>query len=144
MKISLVGKLIRGESVKQEKSCGAIVFDGDKVLLVTHQAGHTAFPKGHMEKGETEEETAKREILEETGIVVNIDKNYRYTSEYSPREGIMKTVVLFLGYKVSGDIHEQEIEISSAMWIDKDTVLDYLTHDDTKQIFNKLLEDLNK
>ena len=130
--------------MKHEKSCGAIVFDGNKVLLVTHQAGHTAFPKGHMEKGEIEEETAKREILEETGIVVDINKNYRYTSEYSPKEGIIKTVVLFLGHKISGEIHEQEIEISRAMWVDKDIVLEYLTHDDTKQIFSRLLNDLNK
>ena len=130
--------------MKLEKSCGAIVFDGDKVLLVTHQAGHTAFPKGHVEEGETEEETAKREILEETNINVEIDTNYRYTSEYSPKEGVMKTVVFFLGKKVGGDIFEQEAEISSAMWVEQQDVLKYLTHDDTKQIYQQFLEDLGK
>lgn len=130
--------------MKFEKSCGAIVFDGDKVLLVTHQAGHTAFPKGHVEYGETEEETAKREILEETNISVEIDSNYRYISEYSPKEGIMKTVVFFLGKKIDGNIHKQEAEISHAMWVDKNEVLNYLTHDDTKQIYQQLLSDLDK
>lgn len=37
-----------------EKSCGAIVFDGNLVLLVKHRAGHMAFPKGHVEGDETE------------------------------------------------------------------------------------------
>lgn len=130
--------------MKFEKSCGAIVFDEDKVLLVTHQAGHTAFPKGHVEDGETEVETAKREILEETNIGVEIDTNYRYVSEYSPKEGIMKTVVFFLGKKIDGNIHKQETEISRAMWVDKNEVLNYLTHDDTKRIYQQLLNDLDK
>ena len=46
----------------KEKSCGTICFDGDKVLMVKHNAGHCAFPKGHVEEGETEFETAIREI----------------------------------------------------------------------------------
>ena len=127
-----------------EKSCGAIVFDNDKVLLVTHQAGHTSFPKGHVELNETEEETAKREILEETNINVEIDTSYRYVSQYCPKSDILKTVVFFLGKKINGDVQEQETEISRAMWIDKNEVLKYLTHDDTKQIYQQLLKDLEK
>ena len=41
----------------KEKSCGAIVFKDGKVLLIKHNAGHYAFPKGHTEDGETEKET---------------------------------------------------------------------------------------
>lgn len=130
--------------MKLEKSCGAIVFDGDNVLLVTHQAGHTGFPKGHVEFNETEEETAKREVLEETNISIEIDSNYRYVSKYSPKEDVMKTVIFFLGRKIDGNIHEQEEEISSAMWVNKNEVLKYLTHEDTKEIYRQLLHDLNK
>lgn len=36
--------------MKKEKSCGCIVIDKDKVLLVKQNDGHTAFPKGHVEK----------------------------------------------------------------------------------------------
>ena len=55
-----------------EKSCGGIVyrkFHGNtEILLIKHiKSGYWSFPKGHVENGETEEETAKREIKEETG-----------------------------------------------------------------------------
>ena len=57
----------------QEKSCGAVVFkrqkDGTSKYLVLHYgAGHWDFPKGKQEKNENEEQTALREIKEETGI----------------------------------------------------------------------------
>ncbi len=56
----------------KEKSAGVVVFrkEGDKIyyLLLHYGAGHWGFPKGHVEKGETEKETAIREAEEETGI----------------------------------------------------------------------------
>ena len=50
-----------------EKSCGAIVyrkFHGNtELLLIKHaNGGHWSFPKGHVEAGETELQTAEREI----------------------------------------------------------------------------------
>ena len=57
--------------MKKEKSCGAVVFrrekDGLVFLVETMTLGHISLPKGHVEDGETEEETARREIREETG-----------------------------------------------------------------------------
>ena len=54
------------------KSCGAVVFthkDGEihYVIIRAHNGEH-GFPKGHMEPGETELETALREIAEEVGL----------------------------------------------------------------------------
>lgn len=58
--------------MKPERSCGAVVFreeSGVRLYLLLHyESGHWDLPKGHVEAGETEEETARREILEETGI----------------------------------------------------------------------------
>ena len=55
-----------------EKSIGGVVFrkseDEIKYLLLKYKSGHWSFPKGHIENGETREETAKREIQEETGL----------------------------------------------------------------------------
>ena len=67
-----------------EKSCGGIVyrkFHGNtEILLIKHiKSGYWSFPKGHVENSETEEETAKREIKEETGIDVYIDSGFRET-----------------------------------------------------------------
>ena len=64
--------------MKTEKSCGAVVLRKNQgrlqVLLIKHiNGGHWAFPKGHVEPGETEEQTALREIKEETGLSVTLD-----------------------------------------------------------------------
>jgi len=55
------------------KKCGIILFDVDlkKYLLVYGKKSQKwGFPKGHMEQGETEEQTALREFMEETGLVL--------------------------------------------------------------------------
>ena len=43
--------------MKHEKSCGAVIIKNNKVLVLQQVAGHWGFPKGHVEKGETEVET---------------------------------------------------------------------------------------
>ncbi|TDE86698.1 NUDIX hydrolase [Deinococcus sp. S9] len=48
---------------------GGVVLDGaGRVLLVRYRSGAWAFPKGHLEAGETPEQTAVREVREETGV----------------------------------------------------------------------------
>ena len=90
--------------MKHEKSCGCIVMnDKNEVLLVLHNAGHWDLPKGHVELGETEVQTAKREVKEETNIDIEIDERFRYTTEYSPKEDVMKEVVYFLAKSVTND-----------------------------------------
>ena len=57
--------------MKQEKSCGAVVYAetgrGRLYLVEKMLHGHFGLPKGHVEPGENERQTAEREILEETG-----------------------------------------------------------------------------
>ena len=60
--------------MKHEKSCGAVIIKNNKVLVLQQVAGHWGFPKGHVEKGETEVETAIREIKEETNLDVEINE----------------------------------------------------------------------
>ncbi|MEM4598137.1 MAG: NUDIX domain-containing protein [Candidatus Diapherotrites archaeon] len=89
--------------MRHEKSAGAIVFFGSmpRVFLVLHYAkGHWDFPKGHIEKGESEQEAMLRELQEETGLSgVNILDGFSERINYfftENREKIKKDVVFFL------------------------------------------------
>ncbi len=129
--------------MKQEKSCGAIVLNSNnEILLVHHNSGHWDFPKGHVEAGETEEQTAIREVKEETNIDVIIDKNYRYTTSYSPKEGVMKEVVYFLANNVDDDKKPQLSEVNEVRWFNLEEAIKTITFDNSKIILNQLKQDL--
>ena len=51
-----------------EITAGGIVFNGDKVLVLKNLKGVWVFPKGHVELGESHEQAALREVLEESGL----------------------------------------------------------------------------
>lgn len=87
----------------KEKSCGAVVFtrgSGGEILyvLVEQRSGQYSFPKGHVEAGETEEQTALREIWEETGLHPEILPGFRDGETYELRKkpGVSKDVVYFI------------------------------------------------
>jgi len=70
----LVNKLLNVKGLAKECSAGAVLFSLDSTvcnieyLLLNYTAGHWDFPKGNIETGEDEIDTARREIREETGI----------------------------------------------------------------------------
>lgn len=105
---------------REEKSCGAVVWRREagqrQYLLVRHNGGHWSFPKGHVEDGETEAETAAREILEETGLSTEIRTDFRRKVTYSPRPGTVKDVIFFTAVPTGGQEHPQESEISQLGW----------------------------
>lgn len=124
-----------------EKSCGCIIFDGDKVLVVKQRSCIYGFPKGHVEEGETEIMTAIRETKEEVGLDVYVDPNLRFTINYLVKEDKLKEVVYFVSFlKNNNDVIIQEEEIDSYMWVDIDEVYDILTFDNLKNLWNEALE----
>lgn len=123
-----------------EKSCGCIIINGDKVLLIKQTKGHWGFPKGHVEKSETEIQTATREVKEETNLDVAIDENKRYTMKYVTDKGKLKEVVLFIAKCVGGEIERQESEISDIRWLDFDEAFKKITYDNTRELFKKVLD----
>lgn len=125
-----------------EKSCGAIVyrkFHGNtEILLIRHiKSGYWSFPKGHVEAGETEAETAMREIKEETNIDVLIDTGFRETVSFSPRRDTSKTVVYFVAKALNSDTKPQEEEISEIRWVEIGQALSHLTYDNDKLVVTK-------
>lgn len=125
-----------------EKSCGAIVyrrFHGNiEILLIKHiNSGHWSFPKGHVEGDETELETARREIKEETGLDVILDQTFRETVTYSPKRDTQKVVVYFLALARNYDFVPQEEEIAEIRWVDIIHATRLLTYENDKTIVNK-------
>ncbi len=125
-----------------EKSCGAIVYrkyhGNTEILLIKHiNSGHWSFPKGHVESGETEIETAIREIKEETDIDVIIDPTFRETVSYSPRKDTIKVVVYFLAKAKNVDFHRQEDEIAEIRWVDISYATNILSYENDRNIVSK-------
>lgn len=127
--------------MEQEKSCGCIILDSDKVLLVKHNEGHWDFPKGHMEEGETEVQTAIREVKEETNLDVMIkDEKDKYIIEYVPRENVLKKVVFFVAKRISGELKRQEKEISEIKWFELYEAVERITYLESKNIMKRIIE----
>ena len=133
------------QSLKYEISCGAYVLDNGKVLLVKHKSGgHWDFPKGHREEGETNQETAIREVWEETGVKIKIKSEEEYKSTYKPKFHIQKTVIFFEAERIDGILKKQESEIIELEWLEYDKALEKLTFENSKKLFEKFLMDKNR
>lgn len=135
--------------MKHEKSCGALVFRFDRqpggenrlMLLVIrpYGGGGLAFPKGHVEAGETEKETAEREVLEETAVAIKIEKDFRETVSYSPARGVKKEVVYFIAETSEEKAVPRHGEIADAFFTDVKTAFRELEHDNDKNVLEKAL-----
>ena len=142
----LLGKLknvtVKSMRCLYEKSCGGIIFyktrRNTKILLVKNNNGrYWSFPKGHIEEGETEQETAVREIKEETGLDVTIAGDFREISEYCPFGKIRKRVVFFLGRAFTDNVKIQEEEIDSYIWVDLQQARKLCSYENDLRIIEK-------
>ena len=127
--------------MKYEKACGTIVINDNKVLVIQQKQGFWGFPKGHMEQGENEIQTAIRETKEETNLDVIIEDKTRFCLTYVIEDkNIHKEVVYFVA-KVDGkvDIKPQIEEVNSIAWIDIVKVEDILTFDNLKELWKVVL-----
>ena len=131
-------------NLRKEKSCGCIIVKDNKVLLVYEKnRNFWGFPKGHVETGENEIETALREVKEEVGLDVEIDTRKRYTLNYIIRDEIDKTTVLYIAKPKSEKITMQEGEIENVKWCTFDEAVETLTFDNWKDMFRGVIKDMN-
>lgn len=122
-----------------EHSCGAVVFrrineEYRFLLIKNRRSNHWGFPKGHMEKGETREETAKREVLEETGIHIDIIDGFCRDSRYRIGSKIEKRVEVFLASTKDTQTIIQREEIEDYIWLRYSDALQMLKFDNDKDI----------
>ena len=126
-----------------EKSCGCIVIEEGKVLLIQQKNGHWGFPKGHIEDDETERNAALRETKEETNIEVQIEGTRRYTESYITDKGNFKEVIYYVAKKIDGELKRQESEVKAIKWFTIEEALKTLTYDNTRDLLNKVIKDKN-
>lgn len=108
----------------KENSAGGVVFRKEnglvQILMIEDRFGHWTLPKGKQEQGETDEETAIREIREETGIkgrIVQSLVSIQYTYEHQDFGEVEKTVHYFLVEALTGKETPQVEEINGVKWL---------------------------
>ena len=116
-----------------EKSCGVLPYrqiDRQRqfLLVLESRSGCWSFPKGHIEAGETDVQTALRELYEETGLTAQLDTTRVASVEYPISSFARKQVVFYLG-KVDGTPRVREGEIEKYKWVTAEDLKDYLFPD---------------
>jgi len=144
----------------REKSAGIIVFrleNSEPRYLLLHYApsepgrkGHWGFAKGHVEAGETEVQTAKRETKEETGLSdIKIVPGFKETEKYFFRQvyglkgearkkapWIFKLVIFFLAETSVKDIEISDEHVGF-LWLPFDEALKRITYKNSKELLKK-------
>ena len=117
-------------------SAGCVVFKDDSVLLVSFSK-RIGFPKGHVENGESMEETALRETYEETGVKARILQSKPYVVP-SARPGDQRSVYFYKAEYVEGALEADGEEVEKAFWVKRECVLDLLSFEEDKAMYKEL------
>jgi len=135
----------------KEKSVGCALFrkkdSGKEFLLLHYRAGHWGFPKGHVEQGETEEQTLRREVMEETTLEnIAIMPGFRQYTKYYFRRGqetVFKEVAFYFA-----ESHEGVVKISHEHqgfeWLSYEKAMERLSFKNTKNVLEKAIEFLKE
>ncbi len=135
--------------MKFEFSAGAFVYrieNGHALLLFLKRGNDYDTPKGHFEKGERAEETARREVREETGLSVSFVPGFLKTVKmffYRNKEKIMKTVKFFLA-----ETDEKRIKISHEHtgyeWLSMDQAMEKIKYKNIKDVLPEVFDYIHR
>ena len=128
-------------NVDQRNSGGAVVIEDGHVLLCQGYRGWS-YPKGKIEPGETTEETAIREVWEETAIHIELDTRFQQIVP-SAKPGDTRIVTFYLGCSLDGLKTPQADEVEYAEWVKVAEALERIKHLPDRAVLEKALEFLN-
>ena len=97
-------------------------------------------PKGHMEDSETEEETAVREVYEETGVECGVLPGFREKITYSPKSNVEKDVIFFIGKISKENLNPQLSEVQEVSWINTEEGMELISHKNEKKLLENAIE----
>ena len=124
-----------GMTPRSHHSAGAVVLDGSRCLLI-RRGREWIFPKGHVEPGESPEEAARREVLEETGMEIEVGTRLgatRYGFQSPDGRWNRKRVEWFLGRRVGGAVRLEPI-FDEAAFLERDEAIARLTFPADREI----------
>ena len=132
----------------EETSAGGLLidFDRDPVSAVIigryDRRGRMVWslPKGHIEAGETREQTAEREVREETGLIGRVLGELGTIDFTFVAEGrrIHKTVHHFILEHIGGEVSTEDIEVADVAWVALTDVQARLTYSDERRLLAKV------
>ncbi len=128
-------------------SYGVVLFrteEKNEVLLIKQQNGDWGFPKGHPEAGETVEQSVRRELEEETGIVealidIEVAPSSIYYEYLWNGEMLHKTVKFYRGYSSAEARIDRPEEIHELTWLGIEEAIEQLTHDESRSVLKEML-----
>ena len=142
---------MRPASLKKQTSAGGVIYKKNdssiQIALISVRNGQAwCLPKGIVDKGETTEETAVREVREETGLNGRIidalgEINYWY---FVKEENIKcrKKVYFYLMEYVSGDTADHDFEVDEAGWFPLEIALEKVSYKGDRMVIEKAIEKL--
>ena len=144
---------MRPGPIKRQVSSGGVIFRKNnstiEIALIAVKGGKVwCLPKGIIDKGESPEKTAVREVAEETGLKGKIieklgEINYwYYLKEEEAR--CRKTVHFFLIEYESGDISKHDWEVDKAAWFPINEAMEKASHENEREIIKRAREVLLK
>ena len=103
--------------------------DGEWEVVLVHRPAYDdwAFPKGKLERNESEEEAALREVAEETGLRCRLDREVGFT-RYHDSRGRSKTVRYWQMTPIGGALVPAN-EVDDARWVSLVSAADLLTYE---------------
>ncbi len=130
-----------------EKSAGAVVFHkSDKIEYLLLLSNFWGFPKGHIESGESEEDAARREIREETGLDVNLIDGFREVDEYwyqHKGQRVKKQAIFFLGEAKDRD-SKISWEHEEMAWLTYNDAIERLKYKNLREVLERANEFISK
>jgi 8-oxo-dGTP pyrophosphatase MutT (NUDIX family) len=129
---------------------GAVIRDRNVIVVVpvkrdANRRRVLALPKGHLNKGETDEAAAIREVSEETGVQAElIDKlgDVEYSYERRGRRRAKRVAFYLFEYR-SGSLEDHDHEIEDARWMPLERAVEELTYPGEREIVRRAISRLS-